>query len=359
VIFFKSLKLSGFRNFEDEIIHFQPRTNIILGENGQGKSNLLEALFLLCTGKSFRTSHLKELIGFDKAGFYLEALLEKEGIDHSVNIEFYPHKKKLTIDQSHYPHLHPLMGFIPVVIMTPEMKKIIDGGPLERRKFIDFLASQLSRPYFEAITRYHKALKQRNAALKSNASTSVWEQLMAKEWLVIEQQRAQTILKLEQSAKRHLEAHSNLKASIKLEYEPSFSGQLSYQAILQMYQKQRSHDLHTGSTSYGPHKDELKIILNEQLAEISASEGQKKMVIAALCLASADLIKEILGITPLFLIDDYDAHFDLIRKGWIYDELKNQTQSFLTSPIFELAHQQESLVISQGKLLSPAVSKDF
>lgn len=180
MIVFESIQLASFRNFDDEALHFQKGTNVILGENGHGKSNLLEALYLLCTGKSFRSSHLKELIKLDKQGFCLEAFVFKNDIKHRIYIEFYPHKKKLILDQTTYPHLHPLMGFLPVVIMTPEMKKIIDDGPQERRKFIDFLASQMSRSYFESITRYHKALKQRNATLKLKQDPLAWE----KSWLM-------------------------------------------------------------------------------------------------------------------------------------------------------------------------------
>jgi DNA replication and repair protein RecF len=353
VIRFESLKLSGFRNFDDEIINFSPGTNIILGQNGHGKSNLLEAIYLLCTGKSFRTSHLKDLINFNKQGFLIESTLLKNDILHSIKIEFYPQKKKLTIDGSHYPHLHPLMGFLPVVIMTPEMKKIIDDGPTERRKFIDFLGSQISRPYFESITRYHKALKQRNAALKLQQETRIWEIIMATEWLLIDRIRKELIRQLETLANHHLSQNQDLNAQIRLEHVSNIPNPADLEAVKALYAKQRSQELHVGSTFSGPHRDELIVYLNGRQAQSTASEGQKKMIVAALCFASFDLMKQILQIDPLFLIDDYDAHFDLVRKGWIQDQLKPLSQSFLTSPLTDLSEKDNALFLTAGKFHSP------
>ncbi len=354
MIEFDSLKLSGFRNFDDEILEFVPGTNIILGQNGHGKSNLLEALYLVCTGKSFRTSFIKELIGFNKTGFLVEASVKKQNIHHKIKIELYPHKKKLQINNTSYSHLHPLMGFLPVVIITPEMKKIIDGGPLERRKFIDFLASQLSKPYFESITRYHKALKQRNAALKFKQPSSMWEQLMAKEWIFIDSFRNKLIARLEKLSNDHLLKYPHLEAEIKLQYTRSTKDNTSLaseDAICKFYQMQKAQDLHAGTTLYGPHREDVTIILNGSKAELTASEGQKKMLVVALCLASYNLLQESLGLEPLLLIDDYDAHFDGIRKNWITSELKEMKQAFLTSPLDELTGQQGTFYIEKGKFI--------
>lgn len=348
MIKFEFVKLSSFRNFEDEIITFSPGINVILGENGQGKSNLLEAIYLICTGKSFRTSHLKEMIGFNKAGFLIEASITKQNILHKIRIEFYPHKKKLTIDGTQFQHLHPLMGFLPIVIMTPEMKKIIDDGPLERRKFIDFLASQMSRPYFESITRYHKALKQRNAALKLNQVTDVWEIIMAKEWLFIHETRQKLVKDLEKLANRHLSQKDNLNAHIELNLKSNIPESHDLERLKELYQRQRPSELSVGSTFSGAHRDDIEIYLNGNLAHTTASEGQKKMIVAALCFASFDLIKQTLGMDPLFLIDDYDAHFDMIRKDWIKQQLAPLCQSFLTSPLAHLSEQSNVLYIEKG-----------
>lgn len=354
MICFESLKLAGFRNFDDEAVSFVPGTNIILGHNGQGKSNLLEALYLLCTGRSFRTSHLKELIGFDKPGFYLDAVLKKNDISHHIQLELFPNKKKLTIDHTPYSNFHPLMGFLPVVIMTPEMKKIIDSGPLERRKFIDFLGSQLSRPYFESITRYHKALKQRNAALKLKQSCQVWEQLLAKEWVLIHNFRVNLIAALKLHAQTHLSKFPELEAEIQLQFKPSLQSHTPcFESLCDLYKFHRATEYNIGSSLYGPHRDDFDIILNGKLAENTASEGQKKMLIASLCFASFDLLNQQLGTQPLLLIDDYDAHFDLTRKHWICEELKALSQSFLTSPLDELNSDEGTVHIFKGKFDIP------
>lgn len=354
MIYFESLKLCSFRNFEDEQVYFAPGTNIILGQNGHGKSNLLEAIYLICSGRSFRTSHIKELIGFGKQGFYLEANIQKNKIKHHIKLELYPHKKKLIIDNTHYSHFHPLLGFLPVVIMTPEMKKIIDGGPLERRKFLDFLASQISRSYFESITTYHKAIKQKNAALKAHQNTQIWDILIAKEWLIIQKQRQKLINQLEKMANKHLKTHPILEASLSLKYSSSINPNLffeSEQECINFLKANKYKEIQAFTSLYGPHREDVEIYLNDKEARSTASEGQKKMIIVALCLASLDIIKETTGLDPLMLIDDYDAHFDSTRKNWVCDTLNFLNQSFLTSPLDELNINKGTIYIKQGSFL--------
>jgi DNA replication and repair protein RecF len=354
VIYFESLKLCSFRNFDDEYVEFAPGTNVILGQNGHGKSNLLEAIYLICTGRSFRTSHIKELVGFQKQGFYLEAVVQKNHIKHHIKIELYPHKKKLSIDNTQYPHFHPLLGFLPVVIITPEMKKIIDDGPLERRKFLDFLASQISRPYFEAITTYHKAIKQKNAALKLQQSTDVWDVLLSKQWLIISKFRQDLISKLEMLSNKHLAKHKQLQATISLKYTSSIKPSQFFESpsdIMEFLKIHRHKEIHSQTSLYGPHREDIEIYLNHNLAATTASEGQKKMIIVALCLASLDIIKETTGTDPLMLIDDYDAHFDKARKTWVCDMLSQIKQSFLTSPLDELNSSEGTIYIEKGCFL--------
>lgn len=359
MIYFESLKLSGFRNFDDESVTFVPKTNVILGQNGHGKSNLLEAIYLICTGRSFRTYHIKELIGFHKEGFYLEAVIVKHQIKHHIKLELYPHKKKLSIDNTSYSNFHPLLGFLPVVIITPEMKKMIDHGPLERRKFLDLLASQISRPYFEAITTYHKAIKQKNAALKLNQDTEVWDKLIAKQWLFITSQRQNLIAKLETLANEHLKKEPYLEAHLSLSYTSSIKPDQFFQKQTDITTFLRCHkfkEVHAQTSLYGPHREDMAIFLNHKEATSTASEGQKKMIIVALCLASLTIIKEATGCTPLLLIDDYEAYFDKTRKNWVHDSLDLLDQTFLTSPLDELNAHKQTIYIENGCFKMPCAS---
>ena len=335
MILFESIKVAGFRNLLEQDLTLAQGAQMFIGQNGHGKSNLLEALYLVATGRSFRTSSLKDLIGFDKKGFFIEAQVMKNNISHKIILEHHGTKKKLWIDQTSFSNFHPLMGFIPVVMITPDMKSLIDGSPQERRKFLDFLGSQLSRPYFEAITRYHKAMKQRNAALKDNQDTRVWEKLMAEAYAMIAPFRQKLKEELELLANNHLKKDPKLLAEISLHLKRSEKSQdllLTSASIYEAYQKQKPLEMQLGTTLIGPHRDDLEIFLNQKPAAVSASEGQKKMLVVALCLASFDLLKKKLGIDPLLLIDDFDAHFDDIRTYWIKESIKDLPQSFLTSP---------------------------
>lgn len=174
---------------------------------------------------------------------------------------------------------------------------------------------------------------------------------MAHEWIMIESKRRQIIQDLLTYARSHLLKYPELVADLNLVYKPSRNLQtLDEQNILELFRQTRAQEMHLGTTLIGPHRDDIDIYLNQQLAQTTASEGQKKMLVAALCFASADLIKETVGIDPLFLIDDYDAHFDHLRKEWIQKELSSYSQAFLTSPLADLSTQSSSLMIKHGKV---------
>lgn len=353
MIFFESLKIAGFRNLLEQEVNFAQGTQMFLGQNGQGKSNLLEALYLLATGKSFRTSSLKDLIGFDKKGFCLEATLIRNQIRHRIYLEHLGTKKKLIIDQTTHTNFHPLMGFIPVVMITPEMKYLVDGSPQERRKFIDFLASQLSRPYFEAITRFHKAMKQRNVCLKQKEDCVVWEKMMAECYAMIAPYRQKLIEELCIHANLHLKKDDKLDANLALylkKGEKAKDLEQSAKSYFEAYLQTRPLEMQLGTTLLGPHRDDLDIFLNQKLASITASEGQKKMIVVALSLAAFDLLKKKLGIDPLMLIDDFDAHFDTIRTEWIKQSLKDLPQSFLTTPKDPFFNVSKVFHVEKGSL---------
>jgi DNA replication and repair protein RecF len=179
----------------------------------------------------------------------------------------------------------------------------------------------------------------------------VWELLLAKEWLEIEKHRVQFIEKIQNLSQGHLDAYPDLNAKLSLTYVPSLKqSPQTIQDVLRIYQKNKAQEIHTCTTLFGPHRDEIDIGLNGSKASQTASEGQKKMLIAAFSFACFDLLKQTLGTEPLFLIDDYDAHFDLVRKNWISSELKAMSQSFLTSPLTELGAHYEALFIHSGKV---------
>lgn len=354
MIFFESLKVSGFRNLLEQDLSFAQGTQMFIGQNGQGKSNLLEALYLLATGKSFRTSSLKDLIGFDKKGFCLEATIIKNQIRHRIYLEHLGNKKKLVIDQTSFTNFHPLMGFIPVVMITPEMKHLVDGSPQERRKFIDFLASQLSRPYFEAITRFHKAMKQRNVCLKQKEDCLVWEKIMAESYAMIAPYRQKLIEELCIHANLHLKKDEKLNAHLDLVLKKGEKAKditPSAKSYFEAYLQTRPLEMQLGTTLLGPHRDDVEIFLNQKLAQTTASEGQKKMIVVALSLAAFDLLKKKLGIDPLVLIDDFDAHFDTIRTDWIKESLKDLSQSFLTSPKEAFVNASKIFHVEKGLLV--------
>src|SRR3990167_7111875 len=161
----KSLYLHHFRNYEEELVVFQPGLNCIDGDNGSGKSNLLEALHLISTGKSFRTHRLYDLVHQEKTSFTLEALFLKGSISHHLHLSFGKEGRKLTYNETSYTSFLPLFGLLPFTLLCPEDISIFTGSPGERRRFLDLHIAQIDPLYLHHLGRYQKSLKQRNALL--------------------------------------------------------------------------------------------------------------------------------------------------------------------------------------------------
>lgn len=333
----KSLYLRNFRNFEKAEISFSSKANLIHGLNAQGKTNLLEAIYFLSTGRSFRTLHLNELIQHEKPHFYLEAHFEKEGIPQEMSIFFDGTAKKVKYNQTTYNNLSQLLGLLPTVLYTPQDIALILGAPAIRRRFLDLHIAQVDPLYVHHLVRYFKALKQRNCLLrqKSIEGIEVWEKMMSISARYITEKRGLAIDELNISLKNWMHRLSPQEEPLAIAYKPILASE-------ELYLEQRKKELAYGNSLIGPHRDDLSICISEHAAKYFSSEGQKRCAIAALKLAEWERLYKITGTPPLMSIDDFGIHLDPQRHTLFQAEIERLGQVFITTPleIKNLLHSQ-------------------
>jgi DNA replication and repair protein RecF len=334
-MFIKKLYLKGFRSYKEVEVEFSDNVNLIRGNNAQGKTNLLEALYLIGTGRSFRTPHLKELI-------HNEFL--KDGIFQHVRLSFDGETKKLDYNNTTYPHFTNLLGLLPIVLLAPEDVLLITGAPTERRRFLDIHIAQSDPLYVYHLTRYHKAVKHRNFLLKkkSEASIETWESLMVISASYIRQKRQEVMLGLEAGLKNAMQDLSNHKDVLQIKYLSSYT---------EDYKQNRAREMIWGSTLVGPHRDDLSILINDQEARSFASQGQLRSAVAAMRLAQWHHLKAHHTAPPLFCIDDFGIHLDAERRSLLLEKTAGFGQVFLTSPAFFENPSHHTLDIQAGAVL--------
>lgn len=312
----KSLYLKNFRNFETAVVSFEPGINLIQGPNGAGKTNLLEAIYYLSTGRSFRTAKPSELIRQDAAEFTLLAKYEKNGIEHKLEVSFDGHTKRIKHNDS---PAH-ILGLLPSVIYTPKDIALVNGAPADRRRFYNLLIAQMDPLYVHHLVRFARALKQRNYLLKTKKpdTLELFEVELVKSAGYLSKRRSEITKAL--PFKEQANALTGLEFNMK--YEPSHAGDL-----LQALRLNRPKEMILGTTLIGPHRDDFSIHLKKVPARSYASEGERRIAIAALKLAEASLLSD-----PIFSIDDFGMHLDPERQALLSNHLIDMKQVFLTTP---------------------------
>lgn len=345
-----SLSLVNFRNYQDEYFEFGNGVNFIYGGNAQGKTNLLEAIYLLSTGRSFRTQQLSNLIYDGADAFILEAHFIKDGVSQVLNVWSDGTSKKIRHNATNYAHFSPLLGLIPAVLFAPEDVMLINGPPAKRRRFLDLHIAQQDPLYVHHLIRYYRAMRHRNQLLKTKslASISPWEHQMALSGQYIIAARDHTLKTLTPYLKTHLRALTHEIDQIELLYTPSLP-----ELSPAHFESWRTRDLRFGTTLCGPHKDEIDFQINGASAKTHASEGQKRSCLSALKLSEAEKMSSTLDFQPLVCFDDFGVHLDRERKELLKSELSNLGQVFVTAPALESGFPQTSTLIhiEKGKVL--------
>jgi DNA replication and repair protein RecF len=342
------LYLRNFRNYKEAHFTFQPGVNAIIGENGKGKTNLLEAIYFLITGKSFRTSSLQPLIHFEASFFYLEASFEKDGVGQVLKITCDGKERTIIHNSTPLTRLSALFGILLGVILTPDDHVLVTGSPSIRRRFLDLHIAQFSPHYLFHLSRYAKALKIRNELLKRKelANIEIWEKEMALSASHVVQERRKAVVDLGQRGQKLQLKLSGDKDFLSILYQTKAKGSREEieKMLIDLMEKNREREVERGSSLVGPHRDDLGIFLAEKEAKIFGSEGQKRSCTAALRLSEWIRLKDLTGQIPLMCIDDVGISLDPLRERHLHEELGGLGQSFFTSPKNSHAFQNSHVI---------------
>jgi len=322
-----NLYLENFRNYKNLNIAFDPSTNILYGDNAQGKTNILEALFLCGTTKSHRGTKDKDIINFDCDDAHIRTELVKNGISYKIDMHLRKNKTKaIALNGIPIKKASELMGILNIVFFSPEDLSIIKEGPSERRRFIDMELCQIDPFYLHDLSNYNKALNQRNKLLKDsyiygNISDmlDVWdEQLFLYGCKVIER-RKKFIEELDEIIRV---IHKNLtgdKEYCHLKYEPDVEV-FDFKRLLS---EKREKDCKYKTTSIGPHRDDMMFISNDIDIRKFGSQGQQRTAALSLKLSEIELVKNVTGEKPVLLLDDVLSELDTNRQQFLLKSISD------------------------------------
>ena len=345
----RSIALRDFRNLARLDLAFPAAGVVIVGENGQGKTNLLEAVYYLHLLRSVRGARDVDVIRFGAAGFHVSARTEG-GRHHELaaGFERSSRRKRVTMDGAEPPRLSDALGALPCVLFSPADVELVAGAPSARRRYLDILLALSSRPYLAALQRYRHALAQRNAALrdalrssgggKGEQRVAVWEAPLAEHGAVLWRER---VAWTSQASPRFAAMCAAIgeQAPVGMRYatalEPS-SRELAdvAAAIARALEQKRGLDIRRGLTHAGPHRDDLTLTLDGRELRAFGSAGQQRTAAIALRLLEGETLRERLGASPLLLLDDPFAELDVRRSARILELLAEHGmgQTLLTVP---------------------------
>lgn len=336
------LTLHNFRNYKDLQLQITANVNVFIGPNAQGKTNLIEALYLTAMGRSHRTSIDQELIRWDQPAASVEVNFFRQDVENSLSFKFINGQNKEILSNSHSVPVREIIGSLNVILFSPEDLLLIKGAPLLRRRFLDNEISQANPVYYRQLLNFNRILGQRNNLLKkireNRAKTDLlypWDEQLAKAAATITQKRLESVKKLTMLANLHHRKLTGSKESLTVNYNMSGTNQEKIDNLhswyLKKFEEQRSQDVINGSTSIGPHRDDLILLVNGRNLRNFGSQGQQRTGVLALKLAELEFIKSETGEYPILLLDDVMSELDATRRSELLLFIKERIQTFITA----------------------------
>ncbi|MGY3766781.1 DNA replication/repair protein RecF [Vagococcus vulneris] len=353
----KEISLKNYRNYDQLNLTFSKRLNIFLGKNAQGKTNLLESIYVLALARSHRSTNDKELIHWEEEFARIEGTVQKELSSFDLTMIISNKGKKTKINGLEQPRLSHYIGQLNVILFAPEDLSLVKGSPQIRRKFLDMEIGQINSQYLHNLSTYQSVLKQRNQYLKkiavSKTKDTVYlevltDQLAAAGSYVL-YYRLQFLKKLEVWANEIHRKISYGKEELTVSYKTTLAidNQSSIttieQQLQQMLQKNEMRDLQQLTTSVGPHRDDLQFFINDKNVQTYGSQGQQRTTALSVKLAEIELINEEIGEYPILLLDDVLSELDDDRQVHLMEFIENKLQTFLTTT--SLTHLKDKLTI--------------
>ena len=304
----KQLKLKNYRNYDLLELDFDPSTNILYGDNAQGKTNILESIYMCGTTKSHRGTKDRDMIRFGQEEAHIEAVIDKKGVPFEIDIHLKNNSPKgVAINKMPIRRAIELFGIVNIVFFSPEDLNIIKNGPSERRKFIDLELSQLDKVYLSDLTNYNRIVNQRNKLLKDvydrkdlMETLDIWDLQLVNYGKKIIDRRNQFIVELNEIVGKVHEQLTGGKEHLQIYYEPSVSS-MDFETNLI---KNREKDIKMKSTSVGPHRDDICFMADGLDIRKFGSQGQQRTAALSLKLSEIEIVKKVINDTPILLLDD-------------------------------------------------------
>jgi DNA replication and repair protein RecF len=340
----ESLRLHRFRNYDEEIIRFPQSIIVLYGRNGQGKTNLLEALYMAGVGKSYRGMADNDLINWDKDDASLIVSFDRSGVQQQIKIILSKiGRKELWVNETKVSQKE-LFGTLHEVLFSPEDLQLIKGSPALRRRFMDMEISQVSPAYYRTLMQYNRAISQRNMALKEmhygrKQSLLEWDRQIAGFSSFIVQKRLDALRKIGFLAGVLHRRLTGGEEKLTLSYHRSYGlekltqpeDQMQAEWYFQCLQEHLEQDIYRMNTSVGPHRDDLSININEADARKYGSQGQQRTAVLSLKLSELEFIKSETGEYPVLLLDDVMSELDEQRRCSLLDFVRRRIQTFITT----------------------------
>ena len=356
------IEIENFRNIEKAAVDFSDGVNVLLGDNAQGKTNLLEAIYIASVGKSFRATREAELLRFgsDYAKLSMDFTdSRRQKIDIRIVAG---RRKQIEINQNKVVKLSDMVGRFRCVLFCPEHLSLIKGAPAERRDFMDEAISQLRPMYTLALGKYEKILKQRNTLLKNamedratfDSTIGYWSEALAHEAAIISRFResyaAQMQSFMQECFREMSEKTGKCDEVPTLVYKGS-SEQESYEDLgvtkeryMSLLSSNIEREIYAGTTLYGVHKDDLDICLGGKSARLYASQGQQRSLALALKLAEGEISRKETGEYPVFLLDDVLSELDFKRRSYLIEEIKDKQVIMTTCEIRDEVYEGANII---------------
>ena len=328
----KKIKIKNFRNYEKEEINLEKNINIFYGQNAQGKTNIIESIFLCSLGKSFRAKKDNEMIKLNEQNAMVEIEYEKSDREGKIKIEI-GNKKNIYLNGIKIKKLSELLGNLNIVIFTPDDINILKGGPQNRRRFLDIMISQLRPNYMHILNLYIKTMEQRNIYLrqikeehKDENLLDIWDEKLEEYAIKIYEYRKEFIKKIIKKLDIIHKNITNNAEQIELDYITECDSKEKY---LKLLKERRKLDIIKGFTTKGVHRDDFVIYINKKDIKIFGSQGQNRTAMLSLKLAELQVIYDEIGEYPILLLDDFMSELDKTRRKNFLENIEG-TQVIIT-----------------------------
>jgi len=340
----KRLALKNFRNYDLATFSFSDTTNVLIGKNAQGKTNLIEAIYLLSIAKSFRTRSNEDLIQFEKEFARIIGQIESKASKKELEMILFENGKQAKINGAKCNKTSEFVGHFNVVVFTPDDLFFVKGSPKNRRRFMDIELSKISTVYLSYLNAYQHYLKERNQYLKKVSFTqkkddvylSIVTEQMIDYMLQIAKKRQRFIIKINQLAKVVYSKIAGVDEEIEIKYDTFFDVEnATKEDLMDFYKKNEERDYKFALTNHGIHKDDLIVLLNGKDASQFASQGQQRSIVLAIKIALLQYIYQEIGEYPVLLLDDVLSELDTSRQNLLLNLVSDEIQTFITTTSIE------------------------